>query len=99
MTFVGLAIEPYPGPPEHPVLGRHAVVGKPLHPPIVAGVDQMLAGKVAWFELASKLRFDLGNAFRARHRREARLEQLVMLEPFPVAAAGADRDVGLTGAQ
>ena len=59
------------------------------------GLMRCWCGTSRGSSLRPSLRLDLANAERARHRREARLEQLVVLEPFPIAAAGADGDVGI----
>ena len=63
------------------------------------GLMQMLVRDVVRLELAAKPALDLGDAFRAGHGREGRLEQPMLLHPFPAAAAGADRDVGVAAAQ
>src|SRR3569623_1561606 len=99
MALVGLAVEADSGTPEHAVIGRDSIVREPLLPPIVVRIDQVTVVKVLWPKRAAKTGLRRANALRARHRREARLEQLVMLQPFPAAPAAADRDVGLARAQ
>src|SRR3954470_7687396 len=94
MSLVCLAVEANPRAAENPVVGGHSVIGESLQPPIITRIYKVLMRNVGRLEPSAKLRFDLFDAVRTRHRREARLEQLVVLEALPIAPAGADRDIG-----
>ena len=99
MALVRLVLEADPGAPKHRFIGGNAVVGEPLLPPFVARIDPILVGHVVRLEPAAELALDLGNALRARHRRECRLEQPMMLHPLPAALAGANGDVRIAAPQ
>src|SRR5262249_26069285 len=99
MPLIGLVLEADAGLAKRRIIGWHALVGGPLLPPVVAGVDPVLRRDVVRSEPAPKLPLHNSDALRARHRREARFEQPVVLHSLPVPAPGADRDVGVAGAK
>ena len=60
-----------PGAAKHGFVGRHAIVGEPLLPPVVARVDAGSgAGRSCGSSLRPSLRSTARDAFRAGHRRE-----------------------------
>ena len=77
----------------------NAIVGEPLLPPIVPGADQVLVGDVVGLELPAELRSTSAMHSGLAIGVKLEFEQSVMLEPFPAAAAGTDRDVGVAGPQ
>src|SRR5690348_10286057 len=99
MAFVRLAIEADARTSKDALVNGNPIVAEPLVPPIVVWIDQIQLRQVARFQLATELRLSFRNTVRSRHRSEARLEQLVMLQTFPITPASADCDIGAARSQ
>ena len=96
MALVRLVLEPDAGTAEHQLIGRHAVVAKPLLPPVVARIDAILMGEVRRLQGTAKLPLDERDAVGTGHRGERRFEKSIFLQPLPAAISRADRDVGVS---
>src|SRR6476661_3932331 len=99
MAFVGLVFEANPGAPKDGFVVRNAVVGEPLLPTVVTGINPVLVGQIVRLELPVESALDRRDAFRTGHWRKAGFEKLIFFQAFPPAAAATNGDVGIPAAQ
>src|SRR5205085_291471 len=94
MPDVRLVLEPDASATQDGFVRRNAIVGEPLLPPVVAGIDADLLRYIVRLDRTAEVAFDGGDTIRACHRREVGFEELMFLKPLPPAISAANRDIG-----